>query len=86
MAHRVFERVAVLQIGHLLVPVVCANATQVRPRDERFGRADDQPRLEDEGFVLDEVLLGLAMIDEEDRDRARPGPEASGRLACQARS
>ena len=51
VADGVFVDVAVLQVGDPLVPVVGRLAPEVGPGDERLGRVDLQPGLEDEPLV-----------------------------------
>ena len=80
--------VAVLQVGDPLVPLLGGVALQVGPGNQRLGRVDDQPGLEDEPLVAQLVGARDAVIDQEDRDgagarrgpcpRRSPGPAPGG--------
>ncbi len=74
LADGVLEGVAILQVGHLLVPVLGAQAAEVGPGDERGVGVNFEGGLEHEAGVARFVGLWLAPVDEEDRHGARsPG-------------
>ena len=70
MTHGILIDVAVLQVGDALVPLLGDVALQVRSGDQRLGRVDGQPCLEDEALVTQFVRARDAVIDQEDGDRA----------------
>ena len=78
---REFAGVAVLQIGHPLVPVVAFQASQVRARHQWLLAVDFHFRLEGERLVAHEIGRRCAAIDKEEAATARAGrksPFAAG--------
>ena len=72
MSHGILVDVAILQIGDALVPLLGRVALEVGSGNQRLGRVDGQPGLEDESLVTQLVRARDTVIDQEDGDGARP--------------
>ena len=72
MSHGVLVDVAVLQVGDALVPLLGRLALEVGSGNQRLGRVNGQPCLEDEALVTQLVRARDAVIDKEDGNRACP--------------
>ena len=68
--------IAIVQVGHPLVPVVVIASTQVGLRQQRGGTGDGDLRLKDVMFVTAVGVGVAAFVAEEDRDDASAGRQA----------
>ena len=78
VAHGVLHRVGVLEVGHLLVPVVAVPAPQVWTGNEGLLGVQRQLGLKDIGSIAGHVGRRLPLVDQENGDRPGVGRDQVG--------